>query len=160
MDVPHTILNLDQVFTQFESNSALLSAQVSVPNGHYADESMRITVVPNRNMILLSVAIGFAISKGFNEVAYAAHSGDHAVYKDCTPEFLEPLSLAAKNCDWNPVTIWAPFLNISKTEIARIGNRLSVPWEDTYSCYNGQEIQCGTCGTCVERLEALRDAQL
>jgi 7-cyano-7-deazaguanine synthase len=159
LGIAHTVFNIDQIFNQFGSTSALLNDEVEVPEGHYADITMRSTVVPNRNMIMLSLATGLAISKKFDAVAYASHTGDHAVYKDCKPEFFNPLKNAVENSDWHPVTLYAPFINISKSDIAAIGNVLHVPWENTYSCYNGQEIQCGVCGTCTERLEALEEAK-
>ena len=157
--IPHKIMKIDQLFAQFNSDSALLSDTV-VPEGHYADITMRTTVVPNRNAILLMLATGYAISKKFDGVAYASHTGDHTVYRDCTPEFFNPLKQAVENCDWHKVTLYAPFINISKSEIAAIGNKLGVNWEnETYSCYNGKEKQCGKCGTCTERLEALEEAK-
>lgn len=159
LGVHHKVMQIDQLFAQFNSNSALLSDTV-VPEGHYADITMRSTVVPNRNAILLMLATGYAISKKFDGVAYASHTGDHAVYRDCTPEFFTPLKQAVENCDWHKVTLYAPFINLSKSEIAYIGNSLNIDWEnETYSCYNGKEMQCGKCGTCTERLEAIEEAK-
>ena len=160
LGIKHTIFAIDQIFAQFGSDSSLLNADVAVPEGHYADITMRATVVPNRNMILLSLATGYAIANKLNGVAYASHTGDHTVYKDCTPEFFNPLKTAVENADWHPLTLYAPFINISKSDIAAIGNLLSINWDETYSCYNGGETQCGVCGTCTERAEALKEAQV
>lgn len=160
LGIKHTVFAIDQIFAQFGSDSSLLDANVAVPEGHYADITMRATVVPNRNMILLSLATGYAIANKLNGVAYASHTGDHTVYRDCTPEFFNPLKTAVENADWHPQTLYAPFINISKSDIAAIGNWLGISWEDTYSCYNGGETQCGVCGTCTERAEALKEAQV
>ena len=158
LGIKHTLFAVDQIFAQFGSDSSLLNADVAVPEGHYADITMRATVVPNRNMILLSLATGYAIANKLDGVAYASHTGDHTVYKDCQPAFFEPLKAAVENADWHPTTLFAPFINISKSDIAAIGNSLQVNWDETYSCYNGCEPQCGVCGTCTERIEALREA--
>lgn len=135
------------------AGSALTDA-VPVPNGHYTDESMKITVVPNRNMLLLSVAIAWAVSLRFDAVAYAAHGGDHAIYPDCRPEFVEAMDRAAGLCDWHPVRILRPFVDRTKADLVRLGTALGVPYALTWSCYRGGDVHCGRCGTCVERREA------
>lgn len=140
--------------------SSQTSAEVSVPHGHYAAENMKLTVVPNRNMILLAVAIGHAVAHGLEAVAYGAHSGDHAIYPDCRPEFVEAMKAAAKLCDWKPVEIYAPFSGIDKAGIVAIGAQEGVDFAHTYSCYEGQDVHCGLCGTCVERREAFELAKL
>lgn len=127
---------------------------VKVPEGHYTEENMKATVVPNRNMILLAIAIGHAIAHKCESVAYAAHAGDHAIYPDCRPEFVDALNGAARLCDFHPVEIIRPFINLTKAQIVTKGLGLGVPFEDTYSCYQGLRIHCGRCGTCVERREA------
>ena len=134
--------------------SALTSEEIAVPEGHYSDETMKITVVPNRNMLMLSLAIGWAISSGFESVAYAAHAGDHAIYPDCRPEFIEALSQAAGLCHFEAVEILTPFVQATKADIVTIGQRLGVPFHLTWSCYCGGEVHCGRCGTCTERAEA------
>lgn len=144
--------------TQFFAGSSQTDSSVEVPEGHYADKSMRKTVVPNRNMLMLSVASAWAISSKLDAVAYAAHSGDHAVYPDCRREFAEPLGKAIQNADWHHVTLLSPFIDRSKTDIARVGKELGVPFEETWSCYKGASVHCGRCGTCAERLGALHDA--
>jgi 7-cyano-7-deazaguanine synthase len=132
----------------------LVTDGVAVPHGHYAAESMKATVVPNRNMILLAVAIGRAVAVGAEAVAYAAHAGDHTIYPDCRPEFVDALAQAALLCDWRPIQILRPFVSWTKGAIVREGVRLGVPFELTWSCYEGEERPCGKCGTCVERAEA------
>ncbi len=135
-----------------------LTGDANVPDGHYAAETMKITVVPNRNMILLAVAIGWAVSLKFEAVAYAAHAGDHAIYPDCRPEFVEAMDRAAALCDWHSVRIVRPFIDRTKGDIVRLGAELGAPFEQTWSCYRGGEYHCGRCGTCVERREAFATA--
>ncbi len=127
---------------------------VPVPKGHYADESMKATVVPNRNMIMLSLATGLAISTKADAVAYAAHAGDHAVYPDCRPEFMTAMHTAMRLADYSPIQLLAPFATITKADIVKMGSWLNVPFEKTWSCYSGRELHDGTCGTCFERHEA------
>ena len=140
------------------AGSALTSDDVQVPEGHYAAESMKATVVPNRNMIMLSVAIGWAVSVKAEYVCYAAHAGDHTIYPDCRKEFAAAIDTCALLCDWHQVELMRPFISKSKTEIAELGEFLKVPFEETWSCYKGGEKHCGVCGTCVERIEALAEA--
>ena len=90
--------------------------------------------------------------------AYAAHAGDHAIYPDCRPEFVEALRQASLLCDYNSVDLWTPFLDKTKADICRIGQSLKVPYEETWSCYKGKDIHCGTCGTCHERRSAFIEA--
>lgn len=127
-----------------------------IPDGHYADESMKATVYPNRNMVMLSLAAGIAVDRGAVSVAYAAHGGDHTIYPDCRPEFFEAVGQAVKLGNWHQVDMIAPFIHIDKAEIVRIGYRLGVPFDRTWSCYRGGKIHCGTCGTCYERREAFQ----
>lgn len=155
--VPHILVPLDGL--QHVLRSALTSDDIPVPEGHYAAESMKATVVPMRNVIFLSVAVGHAWSIGAEQVATAIHAGDHAIYPDCRPEFLESFNAMVKTASDGFVTpqVVAPFVHISKTEIAKLGRTLGVPWELTWSCYKGGEIHCGVCGTCTERREALAE---
>lgn len=140
----------------FIGGSSQTSDEVAVPEGHYTEESMKLTVVPNRNMIFLSLAMGWAISLKFDAVAYAAHAGDHVIYPDCRVEFIEAMGKAAELCDWHQVKLLAPYSRISKSEIVKRGARLQVPYALTWSCYKGSENHCGKCGTCVERKEAFQ----
>src|SRR6267143_530479 len=131
---------------------------IPVPEGHYASDNMAITVVPNRNMILLSLATAYAISLKADVVAYAAHLGDHDQYPDCRQVFIDALAGAIRLCDDHPPTLSAPFSGLSKAQIAQRAGILSVPVHLTYSCYNGGEVHCGRCGTCIERIEAMHIA--
>ena len=141
------------------SNSALTSDE-SVPEGHYADENMKRTVVPNRNMVMLSLAAAYAINIGAEAVAYGAHAGDHTIYPDCRPEFYNAMAAAFLLCDFKPLQFIAPYMDIDKGDIAVIGKSLGVPYEDTWTCYKGEEKPCGVCGACVERAEAMVKAGL
>jgi len=128
-----------------------------VPEGHYAEESMKATVVPNRNMIMISIAVGWAVSTGSSEVYWAAHAGDHAIYPDCRPEFLSAMEKAVREGNaWTPVHLLAPFIRSIKAEIVEIGAGLHAPLDQTWSCYKGGILHCGKCGTCVERKEAFQ----
>ena len=134
---------------------------VAVPHGNYDEPSMAVTVVPNRNMVLLAVAGMWAISTKSDSIAYAAHAGDHAQYADCRSEFVDPMAQAMRNADWHKVEIERPFLNVTKADIVRIGSQLPNGVElmaTSYSCYEGGEVHCGSCGTCRERRSAFRDA--
>jgi len=134
--------------------SALTDTSIDVPQGHYEDESMRATVVPNRNMIMLAIATGHAASIGAREVAYAAHAGDHAIYPDCRPGFYHAMRRAIAVCHWDVIDLDDPFIGMTKAEIVQRGDKLGVPFQYTWSCYQGGETHCGVCGTCVERREA------
>ena len=117
---------------------------------------MKATVVPNRNMILLSIATGWAISTGASSVSYAAHSGDHAIYPDCREEFADAMNNVMEIAGWDKVSLNRPFSPLTKADIVKLGDELNVPLEQTWSCYNGQKLHCGMCGTCIERREAFQ----
>lgn len=134
--------------------SSSLTGDILVPEGHYAEESMKQTVVPNRNMLLLSFAVSLAVSRGAGKVAYGAHSGDHAIYPDCREDFYKAMASAIALCDYGPPKLIAPFVTLSKADIVKIGLTLGVDYSKTWTCYKGEEVACGKCGTCVERLEA------
>jgi len=136
------------------AGSSLTSPEIEVAEGHYTEASMRSTVVPNRNMILLAVATGHALSMGAEKVAYAAHSGDHTIYPDCRNEFADAMAEAIRLCDWKTVELIRPFVDLTKADIIRRGIQLNVPFEKTWSCYKGGKVHCGRCGTCIERREA------
>lgn len=152
LDVDHEIIDLSSITKLISSNS--LTSDQEVPEGHYEEESMKATVVPNRNMIMLSIAIAWAINEKFDCVAYAAHNGDHAIYPDCREEFVDKVSQAAELADWHPIKIIRPFIRLSKADIARQSKELNIDASKTWSCYKGKEFHCGKCGTCVERIEA------
>jgi len=157
--ISHEVADLRGI-THLLRGSSLTDSEVDVPEGHYAEESMKVTVVPNRNMIMLSVAIGYAISLGAQFAAYGAHAGDHTIYPDCRPEFAAALNTAALLADWHQVELLRPFIRLTKAEIAKRGAELNVPFGMTWSCYKGGERHCGLCGTCVERTEAFNLAGL
>jgi len=154
LQVPHLVLDWAFLGKVIAGESALLNDRYEIPKGHYEDESMKATVVPNRNMIMLSVATGISIANGFGGVAIGAHAGDHAVYPDCRPEFLEACGSALALADYTHQELLRPFEHIRKEEIVKIGSTLDAPMELTWSCYEGMDVHCGTCGTCVERKEA------
>lgn len=140
------------------AGSSQTSDDVPVPHGHYAADNMKQTVVPNRNMIMLAVAAGWAISEQADRVAYGAHAGDHTIYPDCRPEFAEALGKAIGLADWRHIDLHCPFIKLSKTDIVRLGAQLNVDFAQTWSCYEGGDLHCGLCGTCVERKEAFQKA--
>lgn len=125
------------------------------PPGHYAEETMKTTIVPNRNAIMLSIAVGWAVATNCENVYFAAHGGDHAIYPDCREEFINSFNHSVQLANaWSLVCVKAPFVRLSKTDIVKLGSRLNVPFERTWSCYVGGQIHCGKCGTCTERREA------
>lgn len=144
------------------ANSSLTSDAINVPDGHYAEETMRITVVPNRNAIMLAIATGIAVANGSNVVATGVHSGDHFIYPDCRPQFIEALNtafqLGTQGHSKSDFRLEAPFVEMFKSDIAKLGHSYQLPYELTWSCYKGGEKHCGRCGTCVERIEAFIDA--
>lgn len=144
--------------------SSLTSPEVAVPDGHYAKETMKATVVPNRNAIMLSIATGIAVAEKADCVATGIHAGDHFIYPDCRPDFFIPFAEAMimgnDGFSHPEFTLNAPFINKTKGEIAKLGADLGVPFEKTWSCYKGGDIHCGRCGTCVERVEAFIKASV
>ncbi|MFA5830514.1 MAG: 7-cyano-7-deazaguanine synthase QueC [Candidatus Paceibacterota bacterium] len=151
LNVPHTVFSLP--LSEIARGSSLTS-DIPVPHGHYEEESMKQTIVPNRNMVLIALAASYAISEKAEKVFYGAHAGDHAIYPDCRPEFAQKLGEALKICDWFSVTLEAPFINLTKGEIARMGKELGADYSLMWTCYEGKETPCGKCGSCVERAEA------
>ena len=135
-------------------NNALTNPDIALPTGEYQDGTIQVTTVPNRNMILLSVAIGWAARLEFNGVAFGAHAGEHTNYPDCKPPFADAMNIAAQKCDWNPISVHAPFIDWNKGQIVKRGLEIDVPFEKTWSCYEGGELHCGKCSTCLDRLAA------
>ena len=156
-EVEHRVVDL-RTIKELLSGSSQTDPTVDVPHGHYAAENMKLTVVPNRNMILLAIAGAWAISTKSDAITYAAHKGDHSIYPDCREEFVEPLEEALYNADWHHVSIHRPLLEMTKTDIVKLGITLGVPFADTWSCYEGKQMPCGRCGTCCERLMAFHEA--
>ena len=156
LGIEHLIIPLDFMGKYFKSS--LLEGADAVPEGHYQDENMKSTVVPFRNGIMLSIACGLAESRGLTKVLIANHAGDHAIYPDCRPTFIDAMNQAMAYGTYEHINIYAPYTSLSKTDIAKVGKVLDIDYSKTYSCYKGGEKHCGKCGTCVERKEALRDA--
>ena len=156
LGIEHLIIPLDFIHQYFQSS--LLSGDDAIPEGHYADENMQSTVVPFRNGIMLAIAAGLAESRGLDCIMMANHSGDHTVYPDCRPQFVEAFGAATQAGTYNGVRLVAPFTHLNKSDIARLGRDLGINYAETWSCYRGGERHCGRCGTCVERREALADA--
>ena len=150
--IPHHTAPLDFVAREFQSD--LLRSGGEIPDGHYEEESMRSTVVPFRNGIMLAIAAGFAESRGAEGVVIAAHSGDHAIYPDCRESFMEPMARAIREGTYARIELLRPFVAMDKAAIVGRGAELGVDFSHTWSCYKGGEVHCGTCGTCVERREA------
>jgi 7-cyano-7-deazaguanine synthase len=155
--IEHQVLDL-RSWGLLLTGSALTDPTVDVPHGHYADASMAATIVPNRNATMLMAAVGIAVTRGARRVLTAVHAGDHPVYPDCRPAFISAISYAALLATDGKATVAAPFSEITKTDIARLAGELNVPIGLTWSCYEGGDVHCGQCGTCVERIEALHDA--
>ncbi len=152
MEVEHIIVDISQV-GRLIAKGALFEGEV--PKGHYEDPMHRATVVPNRNMIMLSIAVGYAVRVGEREVYYSAHRGDYANYPDCRKEFVKAFDTAVYLANiFTPVEVKAPFLDMDKADIVRLGLELGVPYELTWTCYEGKERPCLSCGACVERTEA------
>lgn len=155
LGVSHHIIDISSVGAALTGSA--LTDDVAVPDGHYEEETMKATIVPNRNAIMMSIAYGVAASQGADAVAAAVHAGDHHIYPDCRPEFTASFE-AMQRCALEGVAdieFYTPYVHLTKADIAAEGANLGVPFEKTWSCYKGGDIHCGRCGTCVERIEAL-----
>lgn len=153
LGIKHMVIPLDFMGQYFKSS--LLQGGGDIPEGSYADDNMKSTVVPFRNGIMLSIAAGLAESYGLDTVMMANHSGDHAIYPDCRPEFVDAFAKAVEAGTYEGIQLVSPYCNITKRDIALRGKELGVDYSLTYSCYKGGEKHCGKCGTCTERKEAL-----
>ena len=153
LGIDHLIIPLEFMGKYFRSS--ILKGGDDVPHGSYNDENMKSTVVPFRNGIMPSIAAGLAESRDLDTVRIANHAGDHTIYPDCRPEFIEAMGSAVNAGTFAGIKIVSPFCDITKRDIALIGKEEGVPFEKTYSCYEGRHKHCGVCGTCVERKEAL-----
>lgn len=156
LKVKHEVIELGSLKNCLLGNA--LTTSMKVPLGHYEAPSMKLTVVPNRNSLMLNIAIAKAISLGFGTVGYGAHAGDHAIYPDCRPEFLNAIQEIANTVWYEPLKILAPYIDMSKSDIVIRGSVLEVPYQNTWSCYQGSARPCLKCGTCQERTIAFRDA--
>ncbi|MDD5712584.1 MAG: 7-cyano-7-deazaguanine synthase QueC, partial [Smithellaceae bacterium] len=152
LNIPHRVIDLEFIGSFFKSD--LLCSGGDIPEGHYEDASMKQTVVPFRNGIMLSIAAGYAESIGADGVAIAAHGGDHAIYPDCRREFMSSMADAIRLGTYAGIELASPFIGMSKAEIVSRGAEMNVDLSQTWSCYKGAEFHCGKCGTCVERREA------
>ncbi|WIY25253.1 7-cyano-7-deazaguanine synthase QueC [Parasedimentitalea psychrophila] len=154
LEVPFELIDMRHI-GQFLSGSALTD-DVDVPDGHYAEDSMKVTVVPNRNAIMLAIAFGVAAAKQADAVAAAVHGGDHFIYPDCRPDFIDAFQVMQDRAldGYASVKLYTPFVHVPKSAIVTEGARHHTPFADTWSCYKGGDLHCGRCGTCVERREA------
>ena len=156
LGVTHMVIPLGFIPRYFRSS--LLDGAEAIPEGSYDDENMRSTVVPFRNGIMLSIAAGLAESNSLTKVMMANHSGDHAIYPDCTPAFVKAMDAAIAAGTYEGIRLVTPYTNLTKAEIAAKGKQLGIDYSQTWSCYKGGEHHCGQCGTCRERKEALAEA--
>lgn len=157
LGIEHKVVDISAINSLLGGSS--LTDDIAIPEGHYEADNMKSTVVPNRNMILLSLAIAYAVSLEADTVYYGAHSGDHAIYPDCRPEFVQKMDEVSRIANFQPVAISTPFVDMSKIDILARGMDLGLDYTHTWTCYNGREKACGKCGACVERLEAFRSNQ-
>jgi len=161
LDAKHSVISLVALGEMLSvSGSVLVDPKSEVPEGHYAEESMKQTVVPNRNSIMLAIATGVAVAEGAEFVAAGMHAGDHFIYPDCRPKFVDAFNTAEQFANegfWDGGII-APFIEMTKADIVKVGMALGVPYDHTWSCYLGGAYHCGKCGTCVERKEAFEIA--
>ena len=156
LGIPHITIPLTFMHQYFKSS--LLEGAEAIPEGHYEEDNMKSTVVPFRNGIMLAIATGIAESHELKRVYIANHGGDHTIYPDCRPEFIDAMDKATSAGTFVDVRVEAPYTNISKADIVRRGTALGIDYAKTWSCYKGSEMHCGKCGTCVERKEAFADA--
>ena len=154
LGVPHHLIDLRAIGAALTGSA--LTDNIDVPDGHYAEETMKITVVPNRNAIMLTIAYGIAAANGDEAVATAVHGGDHFIYPDCRPAFVEAFDQMQRAAldGYSDVSLWTPYLHRTKADIVKSGAEHGAPFAETWSCYKGGETHCGRCGTCVERREA------
>ena len=157
LGIEHKVVDISAINSLLGGSS--LTDDIAIPEGHYEADNMKSTVVPNRNMILLSLAIAYAVSLEADTVYYGAHSGDHAIYPDCRPEFVQKMDEVSRIANFQPVAISTPFVDMSKIDILARGMELGLDYTHTWTCYNGREKACGKCGACVERLEAFSSNQ-
>lgn len=157
LEIPHHIVDMAGALNPLLQGSSLTS-DIDVPEGHYAEDNMKATVVPNRNAIMLMIATGYAVSKGFDRVYTGVHAGDHDVYPDCREEFIAAMNEVTRIANYQAVSIEAPFLDLDKAGIlnqgAAIADLVDLDYVNAWTCYNGRDKACGKCGACVERLEA------
>ncbi len=154
LQVPHQTIDIRDIGRSLSGSA--LTDDLAVPDGHYAEETMRITVVPNRNAIMLAIAFGVAAARGADAVATAVHGGDHFIYADCRPGFIDAFQIMQRHAleGYANIALYAPYVNLPKSSIITDGALHGTPFAQTWSCYKGGKVHCGRCGTCVERREA------
>ncbi len=155
LNIEHKIVDITSI-NELLQGSSLTSLNIEIPEGHYQEEGMRNTVVPNRNMIFASLAIGYAVSLDYDAFSLGVHKGDHHIYPDCRPIFIHRLEEVLRVANYEPIMIITPFLNMNKKEIVKEGIKLNVDFSLTWTCYKGEDNPCGKCGSCIERIEAFR----
>lgn len=158
LQINHKVIDISSINQLLAGSS--LTDDIEIPEGHYESENMKSTVVPNRNMILLSLAVGYAVSVGAAQVYYGAHSGDHAIYPDCRPEFVQKMNEVCHIANYESVEIFSPYLTVDKTAILADGLNMGLDYSNTWTCYNGRTKACGKCGSCQERLEAFSENKI
>ncbi|KAA0700977.1 7-cyano-7-deazaguanine synthase QueC [Neorhizobium sp. P12A] len=154
LGVPHQVVDISAIGASLSGSA--LTDEIDVPDGHYAEETMKVTVVPNRNAIMLAIAFGVAAARKADAVALAVHGGDHFIYPDCRPGFIDAFRTMQEHAleGYADVTLLAPYVTVSKADIVTDGAKYGTPFAETWSCYKGGARHCGRCGTCVERREA------
>lgn len=153
LGIAHRVVDIRAIHALID-NSALTDTSRDLPGGDYQADNMVATLVPNRNMILLSLAIAQAVNIGAELCFYGAHGGDHVLYPDCRPEFVEGMNEVAGIANFEAVRIEAPYLHVDKAAILADGLTMGLDYSETWTCYLGEELACGTCGSCRERLAA------
>ena len=156
LGVSHKVVDITAINSLMAGSSLTSDSNEAIPEGDYEDANMKSTVVPNRNMVLISMAIAYAVSLEASQVFYGAHSGDHDIYPDCRPEFVEAINAVSLIANYQAVEIVAPFLRSSKADILAAGINMKLDYAKTWTCYNGREKACGKCGSCLERLESFK----
>jgi len=158
LGLPHKVVDITAIHQLLLGSS--LTDDIEIPDGHYEEESMKSTVVPNRNMVMLSLAIAYAVSVQAEAVIYGAHGGDHAIYPDCRPEFVDKMAEVSRVANYEVVDVRAPYIQLNKIEILSRGLEMGLDYAKSWTCYKGREKACGRCGACQERLEAFKENQL
>jgi len=157
LDIEHKIVDISNIGKSLLKGNALTSSNVDLPEGHYNEENMSLTVVPARNLIMLSIAIAHAISIDYDKVYVGVHAGDHHIYYDCRPLFIRAVQQVSSVCDEKPIQVEAPFLNMTKGQIVSLGKELNVPYKHSWTCYRGGKKACGRCGSDIERILAFHE---
>lgn len=162
LEIQHDVIELPISRLLTDSDSALINKNVQMPHGHYTDDSMKATVVPFRNPNMLLQAATLAWGDHASVIAYAAHQGDYAQYPDCREEFVDAFNkMLSTAMTGRTLHVESPFMHFTKAQITRLGASLDVPFDLTWSCYEGgyeglDDRHCGRCGTCTERYEAFK----